>query len=64
MEVNIKGKLQNFIKIRIFSIMFLISMRFGQGIGNQLWLLATGLYLSKSTKENLFKNMKWFLGEK
>ena len=45
--------------------MFLISMRFGQGIGNQLWLLATGLYLSNKYKRKLVvKNMKWFLGEK
>ena len=43
--------------------MFLISMRFGQGIGNQLWLLSTGLYLSKKYNRKLVvKNMKWFLG--
>ena len=34
--------------------MFLISMRFGQGIGNQLWLLSIGLYLSQKYKENLW----------
>ena len=45
--------------------MILISMRFGQGIGNQLWLLATGLYLSNKYKRKLVvKNMKWFLGGK
>ena len=45
--------------------MFLISMRFGQGIGNQLCLLATGLYLSnKYNRKLVVKNMKWFLGEK
>ncbi len=44
--------------------MILISMRFGQGIGNQLWLLATGLYLSKKYNRKLVvKNMKWFLGK-
>ncbi len=43
--------------------MFLISMRFGQGIGNQLWLLSTALYLSKKYNRKLVvKNMKWFLG--
>ena len=44
--------------------MFLISMRFGQGIGNQLWLLSIGLYLAKKYNRKLVvKNMKWFLGK-
>ncbi len=41
--------------------MILIDLKDGQGLGNQLWLIATGIYLSnQKSRKLIIRNIKKF----